>query len=297
MDLERVSEFIVIAEEGSIKKAAEKLGVAPNVLSTRLQSFENSIGAVLINRNAHKFELTRSGEIFLQKAPQMLDAYDLLRTSMDHIKGRTFKSLRIMLCGQMLPMEFGPFLDRYCRQYPSMFLGLYDENRCMIREGLQSGEIDIAFAVGREGDFADISGRVLLHRFPKLKVHVPLDHRLAKRQKISFKDLSGETFILFPVMQETCIRDLQKSLLDQSGIEYRIYEDDGSPIFYDLLVPVGKGIRMWNWSGRLAPNSVMLTIDDQGYETCAYLLYNKDAASEAAEHFISRFLEFREERA
>ena len=183
MDLDRLYEFTVIAEEGSFKSAAERLNVAPNVLSTRFRGFENSVGTTLIQRNAHKFELTQSGKTLLQKAPQMLDAYDRLRMSMDHIKGRTFKSLRIMLCGQLLPMELGPFLDRYCRQYPSMFLGMYDENRCMIREGLLSGEIDVAFAVGREGDFEDISGRVLLHRFPKIKVHVPLDHRLAKRQR------------------------------------------------------------------------------------------------------------------
>lgn len=297
MDLHRLYEFTVIAEEGSFKSAAERLKVASNVLSTRFRGFENSVGTTLINRNAHKFELTQSGKTLLQKAPQMLDAYDRLRTSMDHIKGRTFKSLRIMLCGQMLPMELGPFLDLYCRQYPSMFLGMYDENRCMIREGLLSGEIDVAFAVGREGDFADISGRVLLHRFPKLKVHVPLDHRLAKRQKVTFKDLSGETFILFPRMQDPCIRDLQQSLLDQSGIKYRVYEDDGSPFFCDLLVPVGKGIRLWNWSEHLAPNTVMLTIDEKGYETCAYMLYNKEGVNEAAEHFIGKFLEFREGRA
>ena len=215
---------------------------------------------------------------------------------MQSIQGTSFLSLRLMLCAQTMAADLGPFLDRYSRRYPTLFLGLYDENTCTIREGLKSGEIDIAFAVGREEDFTDISGRMVLNVYPKMKVHVPNDHRLAKERRVRFCDLSGETFIPYPKMRETFTHDLHLSMLEQSGIHYHIYEEDCSPFFYDLLVPIGKGIRLWNWTDRLAPNSTLLTIEDPGYQTCLYLLYDTESENKTIEHFIHNFLEFRKER-
>lgn len=296
MDLDRLSEFMIIAEEKSFKSAAARLGVVPNVLSTRFRGFEQSLGAELFERDAHHFELTESGQSLMKHAKGLLDSYDKMRISMQSIQGASFRSLRLMLCAQTMAADLGPFLDRYCRRYPTLFLGLYDENTCDIREGLQSGEIDIAFAVGREDDFTDISGRVILNDYPKMKVHVPNDHRLAKAHSVSFSELSGETFILYPKMREPFTRDLQLSMLEQSGISYQIYEEDYSPFFYDLLVPVGKGIRLWNWADRLAPNSKLITIQDAGYEAYLYMLYHTDTENETVSHFIKGFTEFRKGR-
>ena len=296
MDLDRLAVFVVIAEEGSIKKAAARLNLAPNVLSARLRGFEQSLGASLFERDAHHFNFTKSGQTLLRNAKELLDTYGKLRVSMESVQGATYQSLRLMLCAQTMASDLGPFLDLYCRRYPKLFLGLYDENTCSMREGLQSGEIDIAFAVGRADDFAEVSGRVVLSEYPRMKVHVPNDHRLAKLHSVSFQDLAGETFVLYPRMQESFTRDLQLSMLEQAGISYQVYEEDCSPFFYDLLVPIGKGIRLWNWTDRLAPNTKLLTIRDAGYETCLYMLYRTDSENEAVAQFVERFIAFRKGR-
>lgn len=296
MDFNRLEEFLVIAEEKSFKKAAARLKIAPNVLSTRFRSFENSLGTELFVRNSHIFELTESGRILLNSANSLLDSYHAVCTSMKGIQGTSYRSLRIMLCAQTMAAELGPFLDLYSRKYPKLFLGLYDENHCRIIDGLKAGQVDIVFTVGRKEDFSEVSGRLVLGEFPRMKVHVANDHPLAKKSRICFQDLSGETFILYPKMKDTFIRDLQFSMLEQSGIEYQIYNEDYSPFFYDLLVPIAKGIRLWNWNDRLAPNSSLLSIDDNGYEACMYLLFNDKTENETALHFIRNYLQFRKER-
>ena len=296
MDLERLSDFVLLSEEGSFKAAAARLKLAPNVLSTRFRTFEKSLGTELLVRNAHRFELTESGKSLLKDAREILSDYEKIRASIRSVQGARFRSLRLQLCAQTMPAELGPFLDRYCRRYPTLFLDLYDENTCPIREGLRSGEVDIAFAVGRSGDFLDISGRIVLNDFPKLKVHLPNDHRLAKNQQVRFSELSGETFVLYPRMKETCTRELQRSLLEQSGIDFQIYQENCSPFFYDLLVPVGKGICLWTWNHRVAPNSSLVTIQDPGYELYLYMLYREDTENETVPHFIRCFTEFRKER-
>ena len=155
---------------------------------------------------------------------------------------------------------------------------------------------DIAFAVGRETDFQDFSGRIVLTRYPKMKVHLPSDHPLCKRSSLRFQDLQNETFILYPSMKETFTRELQLSMLKQSGISFRIYEESCSPFFFDLLVPIGKGIRLWNWTDRTAPNSVLMTLEDDGYETFLYMLYDEKTENPTTLSFIEGFLRFRKER-
>lgn len=296
MDLERLSEFVVLTEEGSFKQAAIRLQIPSNVLSTRFAAFERSMGAKLIERSAHRFELTEAGGRLYQDARSILGSYEQTLLSMRNLREASFRSLRLQLCAQTMASELGPFLDIYCRRHPSLFLDLYDENSCEIREGLRSGMVDISFAVGREQDFQDFSGRVVLNRFSRMKVHLPADHPLAKRSNLTFADLRDETFILYPGMKETWTRQLQLSMLEQSGIPFRVYEENCSPFFFDLLVPIGKGIRLWNWTDRTAPNSVLLTLDDDGYETCMYMLYDEQTENPTTKHFVERFLHFRKER-
>lgn len=296
MDMDRLSEFLTVCEAGSFKAAAARLGVAPNVLSTRFRTLERSMGAQLSRRNAHKFELTEAGMALRKQAPALLEEYERMLSSMQSMKGVSFDSLKLQVCGQFLAPELGPFLDVYCRAHPGMFLELHDENACRLWEGLKSGQMDAAFAIGRETDYADIPGRIILNRYSNMMVHVPADHPLSRRDSISFSELDGQTFILYPNMLEPCIRQLQIRMLEQSGIRYTIYEDSGSPLFFDLLVPVGKGVRLWNWTGEIAPNTALIPIRDPGYETCMFLLYNPETDNPTTEHFIRHFLAFREAR-
>lgn len=144
--------------------------------------------------------------------------------------------------------------------------------------------------------YGRLSGCIPINVYPKMKLHTAQDHRLAHSKSVKFHELSDETFILYPKMLEDCTRELQRQILDRSGIPYQIYAESCSPFFSDLLVPIGKGIRLWNWSDRLAPNTTLLTIDDTGYETTMFLLYNPESANQTIFHFIEAFMQYRRNR-
>lgn len=296
MDLERLKEFIIITEEQSLKKAAERIGVSSSTLSARYSAFEKSLNVKLLDRNPHKLELTSAGKLFLKDAKDILRSYDKAVEYLHDENKEAYHSLRLMICSQVLAPELGPFLDIYCRRYPQMFLELYDENTCTITEGLTYGRTDIVFTIGRKEEYLDISGRLIITHFPEMNILVPTDHRLAAKPHVQFSDLSGETFILYPKMKEGCIRNLQLSILEQSGIEYGIYKETCSPYFYPLLVPIGKGIRLWNWTTHTQPNTKLIPVKDRGYDTYMYLLYNEQTKNKAAIDFINSFMNFRKER-
>lgn len=296
MDLERLREFMVIAEEKSFKKAAVRLDIAPNVLSTRMRAFEDSLNTRLIRRAKNGVELTETGKAVLPNIYLLLRSYTHVTDSLHDLKNHTFHSLHLQFCSHLVASELGPYLDNFCRRHPQMALDIYDENECQIRGGLKAGKVDIAFVVCREHDFKDISGRIPLSYFPTMYVYLPVDHALANEKLIHFSDLSGETFILYPKMLESWTRDLQFSILEQSKIDYQIYEETTSPYFFDLLVPIGKGIRLWNWREEAAPNTVLVPLADKGYETYLYMLYDADTVNPAVALFINGFLEYRKNR-
>ena len=60
--------FRVIASEGSISKAAEKLKIGQPTLSAQLKQFEDTIGIELFERRHKKLILTESGNLALQYA-------------------------------------------------------------------------------------------------------------------------------------------------------------------------------------------------------------------------------------
>lgn len=296
MDIERLKEFIVITEAGSFKEAASILGVSPSVLSTRFAVFEQSLGTTLLYRNNHSITLTESGVTLFKNAPEIVSSWETLKSSIKASKGKMVNTLTLQLCAQTMPSELGPFLDKYCRSHPGLFLDLYDENNCKIKDGLMTGKTDIAFAPGTAEDFKDINGRVVISHFDHLSVHLPLDHRLSSSSAINFSDLSGETFILYPQMLDDHVNKLQLSLLEKSGISYSLYDNKCSPIYYDLLVPIGMGIEFWNWNDMSTPNTTKVTIKDSGYDTYYYMLFDSDNSNPIVSEFIQLFLAYRKDR-
>lgn len=293
MDLERVREFLVIAEEKSFKKAAERLHLAPNVLSARYQNFENSLETKLLIRNAHKTELTETGRLFLQNAKELVTSYDKTLEDLKESENTAYRSLKFEVCGTaMAALELGLFLDLYNRRHPYAYLELLSDNSYPISEGLSSGNIDIAVAYGNEDDFMDISGRICISRATNMCVYVPNDHPLALKSQITFKDLEDEQFILYPETAEPCIRRHQLDCLDRSGIRYSTYNGKYDSVFYNLLVPIGKGIILTHIVDPAPPNSAVLHITDPGYDTYTYLLYNAGTTNEATLEFISEFQKY-----
>lgn len=189
MDLDRLKEFMIIAEEKSFKKAASRLDISPNVLSTRMRRFEASMNRQLIRRIKDGIALTESGEALLPNIDAFLKSYFYATDSLQELKNHTIQRLYLQFYSNRMPAELGPYLDIFCRRHSQLILDIYDENACQARSGLKSGKIDVSFVICREHDFEDIPGRVPLAYFPIMYVHLPTDHALANEKKIDRKSV------------------------------------------------------------------------------------------------------------
>lgn len=292
MDFNRLQEFVMIADNKSIAKAAKELHVSPATLSARFHTFEQSLGITLFEPGGPEMSLTRAGSVFYKDAVKIVREYQILKKELASANDKAFSSLRIAISGSGLPFFLGPFLDIINARYPQSQLDLIDDTFYSITEGLFSGQVDFYFAsVLNQFKPAGISRFLVSHTQPH--VLLPSTHRLASGISVSMKDLDNERFILYPRTKEHCIRDFQLANLQAAEIRYSQYEHNTSTPFYELLVPIQKGIILSPTPFlNVPPNSVALPVSDIKYEAPSCLFYYPGNAKPEIKLFVSAFTNF-----
>lgn len=297
MDLERLEEFITIAQHGTLKEAAGVLGVSVATLSARLLRFEERLGTPLFYRTGNVLVLTNGGRQLLPNALEILSHYQAIRQDMLRAREHSYNKLRIAISGSSLPLHLGPFLDQLILNHPDMQLELLDDSRYGITDGLSSGAVDIYFAPVLEEPVP----RNLFRQYigsPGEYVLLPRSHPLADRSMISIRELDGERFILYPKTAEPAIRNFQIRNLQDSGIRYSIYESNTAVLFSKLLVPIGKGILLYatHMMDR-PPNTVCIPVTDLPHHASICFFYQKINANPDVLAFARDYLTYAKEAA
>jgi DNA-binding transcriptional LysR family regulator len=68
MELRHLRYFVAVAEEMNIHRAAERLNISQPPLSLSIQQLEQEVGAELFTRKGRGIQITRAGEVFLERA-------------------------------------------------------------------------------------------------------------------------------------------------------------------------------------------------------------------------------------
>lgn len=294
MDLERLAEFVAIAQHGSLKKAAFALDLSVATLSARLIRFEEHLGTPLFIRTGQTMELSPRGAQLLPQALEILSRVKQIQQDMLQAQAHSYHKLRIAVAGSSLPLHLGPFLDQLILKHPGMQLDLLDDSQFSIDNGLTSGKVDIYFAPACS---ESASPNIVQHSIarPGEYVFLPRSHRLAERSTISIRELDGESFILYPKTAETAIRDFQLMNLRDSGIHYTLYDSDTSVLFNKLLVPIGKGILLYTHMMDTPPNTVCIPVTGLPHHVSICFFYHKTNANPDVQAFVKDYLAYARE--
>ena len=275
MDFDRLKEFTVIAKCGSINSAARELGVSCAVLSARLARFEKEMGRALFSRSRAGVAMTPAGQQLLPYALDILASFRHITHEVQVVQAHTYHGLRIAVSGPNLPLYLGPFLDRLIQAHPNMQLEILDDSTFGIEDGIRSGEVDLYFAPVMEHFRPAGLVRTTISS-PGQYIILPRSHRFADRNMLSIRELDGEQFLLYPKTAEPAIRDYQIRNLEDSGIGYTLCDTGTAPLFYKLLVPIGKGLLLHPTPMMdLPPNTVCLPITDFSHPAISCFFYSK----------------------
>lgn len=298
VDIQKLEEFTVLAKHKSFQQAASALGISPALLSCHIAALEKKLGVRLVERSAHRFELSEAGRRFLADAKEIVGEYHQILSGMGTESESEFRSLKIGMSGIIIPSRLGPYLDTVNLRYPNIALEILDDQRRSIVDGLADGSYDVFFSFapdslryeGIEKEFVYSS---------RVQVLVPLSHHLAGKSVISAKELDGEKFVLYPVTAEPAMRCCELELLESTGISYQIYEGSVCSSAYYVMVPVGKGLVLCPWVLRhmIPPNSTALSVSDPQFVFSMYMFYRKDCPNPYLPEFLEGFRNFEKRRA
>ncbi|PFG65390.1 DNA-binding transcriptional LysR family regulator [Propionibacteriaceae bacterium ES.041] len=192
--LRHLQYLLAVADQGSVKAAAQACHVSPSSVSLALDDLERALGAqVTIRSRRSGTVLTPAGRQAVGRARRILGEVDELVTSSQSLQTEHVGTLRlgcpINLSVWLLPR----LLDRFSRDYPQVQVRLSEGGPHAIQEQLVDGALDAAFIqrsqTWRELDTTPI---VPLHVYAVLWQ----GHPLAVRDTVSLVDLKDEPAIL-----------------------------------------------------------------------------------------------------
>ncbi len=142
MNFVNLEYFLVVAAEGNITRAAERLNVSQQALSNSIARLEKELNCKLFERKKD-LELTYAGKQFKDGAEKILDINHQTRTVLDEIGEGGRGELRIGISytrGQaILPL----LLPTFSRKYPLVELHVTEGSTHVLEEDLDRGRIDV----------------------------------------------------------------------------------------------------------------------------------------------------------
>ena len=109
MDPRRLKAFLVLAEEKSFHKAAERLYLSQPALTQRIQALERELGVRLLERRP--FRLTPAGDLLRREGARLLKELEALKEA---VRRAGQEALRFGVPENLLP-DLMPLLDHLRR--------------------------------------------------------------------------------------------------------------------------------------------------------------------------------------
>lgn len=166
LDLKALQSFVTVVSAGSVTAAAQQLSYSQSAVSMQLRRLEDSLGVILLKRNAQTPEPTRLGREVLGYAREMLRLNGELqeRLAEQEIAG----TVRLGL-----PVDYAPYiagtLTLFAERYPRVEMEVHSDLSVNLVELTRAGDLDMAI-VTRE---PERSGGVRLRREPLVWVAAP----------------------------------------------------------------------------------------------------------------------------
>lgn len=202
LEVRELRYFRVVAQERSLSRAAERLGMAQPPLSRAIGRLERRLGVRLLDRDNRGVSLTPAGTTLLEESVRILDA----------VSAAAHRTRRAALGEPTLVVTAKPdtasallarIVDTYRTRPDAVAVELvvsgYGEQADLVR----SGRVDLAL-VGSPHDACGLDTEPLISE-PRVAA-LPAGHALAARPTLSVADLAGHPM---PVWREATPDELE----------------------------------------------------------------------------------------
>jgi DNA-binding transcriptional LysR family regulator len=217
VDLARLRALVVVAEEGSFTRAAERLFLSQPWLSTQVRELEARAGVELLDRSGVQTVPTEAGARLLPAVRLLLrraaTASDAARRA---LKAGAAEALRLGAPSHTWDVPARRrILARLAELDPAIDVEIADGESRELVEAVRRGVLDAAFAVL---PLDDRGLTVLVVDESGVWVHVPAGHSLARHEHLVTADLAGQRFGVWDRRVNPPVYELLYGPLRESGV-------------------------------------------------------------------------------
>jgi DNA-binding transcriptional LysR family regulator len=159
--LKQIESFVAVAQRGSLTAAAQAEGVAPAVISRRLDALEGRLGVKLLVRTTRRVSLTHEGSAFLEDCQRLLLDFASAEATVSAGSVKARGHLRVTAPAGFGRRHVAPLVPLFLAEHPevSLSLNLSDRIVDIVNEG-----VDCAVRVGDLPDSSLVALRLADNR-------------------------------------------------------------------------------------------------------------------------------------
>ena len=290
MNLRSLEYFLVVTEEMNFTRAAERLFLTQQALSSHIKRLEEEYDAVLFHRKP-TLALTQKGEELKYWAEQILSAEKNLRANLYDIGTNCRGKIRVGVARLRAFRMMPEIMERYRRLYPNVAIEVVDGATDFFRDQLQNNKLDMYIGVNVETGLNEVDLQLVNEAIWCYASRALLAQHFAGDEAELSAYLSGEpdirTLPALPLLvtqsSNRIRRQLDKYFYD-GGTRPNIYFESNSQHLLCILAVKGMGLAVvspvilyTNWESiDKNPDLVAFPMSRVLPENVLSLVYRKD---------------------
>lgn len=182
--------LIAVSDAGTLTKAARKLHLSQQALGRSMRRLEEELGISLFYRSKNRLELNEYGKAAVQYAQKILGQLEEMEAAIKMME----KQQHTISIGSMAPRP----LHDLCKTITSSYENIRLETELTTYDALIKGLYEQTYQIIiTSKKFNNQKVVCQLWGSEELYFLLPAGHPLATRKILSFKDMDGETLILY----------------------------------------------------------------------------------------------------
>lgn len=193
LELKHLRSAVIAADCGSLRKAAELLGLQQSTLSREIHQIEHGLGITIFERSSGGVSPTPAGRSILRLARTILEEFEALIATARSIQCGESGRLAIGFCTSLSAGNLQAALLDFKQQFPQVEVATVERSRTRLAAALRNGVLDILIVTG---SLPLLDSKTMSLWSERVLVLLPQDHPLTARETIYWTDLRGETVLL-----------------------------------------------------------------------------------------------------
>lgn len=217
MEIRVLEYFVMIAKEGNITRAADRLHITQPTLSRQINELEVELKTKLFIRGKRSIVLTESGQLLMQRAQELLSLVAKTERDLQESQPNMIGTVSIGCVESKASQKLAEWIKSFLKIQPHVMFEIVSGNGDNLREKLDKGLIDLAILL-EPIEIAKYDS-IHLNINEKWGIILPINHALSSMDQITVDQLKSIPLV---ISNRSIVQDDLKSWLGVSHDDLNI---------------------------------------------------------------------------